>query len=645
MSSYKLSDRLGDRLVRPEDPRNGGVHENRRVSISSTPPRRSGTDIRRKSLSNSLGVPKPSRNGSNSNGNGDRRRWSKKYNEGFEFDPLISPTNRSSSSSLKSGSTTANDQESKESLLASKNAEEEKEKIKEVGQIASVFLEVRKSIMNEYNIDLAHNEHLDVERDKNIPGQIKLKNISRATLQRAEKVKVMLNLYYYYVLNSQRVTAPKFSGVDGVFNPLQVIRNRRIRKKYHQPPKLAIKTLPYASTVFSRSKNKLIWQVDLTELTYDYNWRAQHWHELVNPHGELWFPTEESFHHHHHHHHHRPHLPHHHSSEKSISNIHDKLFELADDDSEEPDPEQQQQQHGSSNESSKDDLLEVRSRKRDKLASKIRRRSKSPNKKRHGGSKDHLSEGIEFDKERISADTSATNLVAIEGNNETYKGNLLNEINIEPIKVNQRATSSASENNGGTGNSTIDSIKSPDNDLDVEELRNLNAYLNNLRKLDDLMNFGEHHLAVKEREYCALIKFDKVMNKSTKIKNDANLLKTSILKNYERLVLDKSQHLEHYQNELTNNYSPRVEKLLLLSDRTIGEVNTTLSLEVRKLSERAEKLGPAFKRTGSLISLSYWLLENLIVLLLWTIWIGFSIGRIIRFPFLVVWKILKWIFY
>lgn len=210
--------------------------------------------------------------------------------------------------------------------------------------------------------------------------------------------------------------------------------------------------------------------------------------------------------------------------------------------------------------------------------------------------------------------------------------------------MNQRVTSSASENND-TGNSTVDSIKGSGNDLDLEELRNLNSYSSNLRKLDDLMNFGEHHLAVKNREYSALIRLDKVMNKSGKIRKDANLLKTLILKNYEQLLLDKSQHLEHYQNELTNNYSPRVEKLLLLSDRTIGEVNTTLSLEVRKLSERAEKLGPAFKRTGSLISLSYWLLENFIVLLLWTIWVGFSIGRIIRFPFLVIWKILKWIFY
>ncbi len=660
----------------PEDPLStrsfNHDHETRRVSTASSSSRNSGVDMRRLSFGNSLQVPKNHQQQQHHhheqqpqqiNTDNQRRKWNRyRQSEGFDFDPLggglssLTKGNRSLSSSPKSGSTTANDQESggsnnnNDSGMLRQNAqsEEEKQKVKEAGQLASVFLEMRKNIMSDFNIDLEHNESLDLERDKNIPGQVRLRNISRATIQRAEKVKVMLNLYYFYVFNTQRETQSKFAGVDGVYNPLQVIRNRRIRKKYHQPPKLAIKTLPYASTVFSRSKHKLVWQVDLTELTYDFNWRAQHWHELVNPHGELWFPPEDDgtgkhHHHHRHHDHHHPHLSthHHHSSEKELSYIHDKLFENDVTD-----------EYDSSNNSSKDDVtsMATRSRKRDKLTSKIRRRSKSPyKKKKEQDSKEQLNDGFEYSGERSNADSLGSNLFPMESNG-SFKGNLLNDISIEPIKNHQRVLSSSDSNgqsnDGGTGTNITGSSSSKDSDdLEIEELKALNNYLQKLRKLDDLMNFGEHHLTVKEREYSQLINFQKVIKESEEIRQNSRYLKENVLAKYDGLMNEKSSSLEYYQNELTNNYSPRVDKLLLLSDRTIGEVNTTLSLEVRKLSERLEKLGPSYKRTGSLVSLAYWLLENLIVLLLWSIWIGFSIGRMFRFFIMLIWKVIKWVFY
>lgn len=652
---------------------NGSRHgsESRRVStVSSSSPRRNSNgvgDVRRRSFANSLQVPKHQQHHlaqQQSQQSNQKRKWNKYHqSEGFDFDPLVAASSsagsssklyRSLSSSPRSGSTTANDQESKESGTPNGSmlipggkiqSEEEREKIKEVGQLASVFLEIRKNIMSDFNIDLAHNENLDLERDKNIPGQVRLRNISRATIQRAEKVKVMLNLYYFYVFSSQRGSQPKFASVDGVFNPLQVIRNRRIRKKYHQPPKLAIKTLPYASTVFSRSKNKLIWQVDLTELTYDFNWRAQHWHELVDPHGELWFPPEEDpTHHHGHHHHrhrHRPHLPHHHSDkDKEISHIHDKLFETSD----------EIDGHESSNNSSKDDITSdtTRPRRRDKIASKIRKRSKSPYKrKREQNSKEQLNDGFEFENEKSNPDLSSTDLMHTDSNNGSFKGNLLNDISIEPLKNHQRELSSSDSNgqtNGGDATAVSSSSRDSD-DLEIEELRTLNSYLHKLRKLDDLINFGEHHLSVKEREYSQLINFQKIVKDIDEIRQSSKYLKESVFTKYEHLLTEKSSYLEYYQNEMANNYSPRVDKLLLLSDRTVGEVNTTLSLEVRKLTERLEKLGPSYKRAGSLVHLAYWLLENLIVLLLWSIWIGFSIGKVFKFFALSIWWVVKWVFY
>ncbi|CCH43607.1 hypothetical protein BN7_3160 [Wickerhamomyces ciferrii] len=633
-------------------------------------------DIRRKSIVHTnTQVRNPGENGysnggnsNNGNGNG-RRKWSSKYkNESFEFDPLGFPKNtkqkrNSSLTSSENGSSTANDQDSNNSnsnsgLLVSSN--DDKNLIKEAGQLASVLLEMRKNITTDYNIDLNHNENLDLERDRNIPGQIKLKNISRSTIQRCEKVKVMFNLYYFYLFNSQKSTNTRYQGVDGIFNPLQVIRNRSIRKKYHNPPKLAIKTLPYASSVFSRSKNKLKWQVDLTELTYDFNWRAQHWHELKNSKGELWFPIpkrqqhghdQHGHHRHHRHHNHRhSHRPYLHrnddSSEMDISYIHDKLFEFNSNDEDQVENGSESEKELLDNQSlgsSKEDLSESRSRKRDRLASKIRKRSKSPFKKRSNQNKE-LDPGFQFDKNE-----SFLNLPDEKNQNDLkYKNNLLNDISIEPIKS-QRVISNSQFNTDNESpleeHQRSSSLSSSNNLEHVDNNKDLNLYSKKLVKLNDLINFGKHYLFIKDNEYSNIINLEQINKDYEEIKTNSNFLKTQVLNKYEDLILDKTEYLESIQSKLTNNYSPRIDKLLLLSDRTIGEVNTTLSLEVRKLNERLEKLGPSYKRSGSLVELAYWLLENFIVLVLWTIWIGFSIGRIFKFFFMIFWKVLKWVFY
>ena len=84
------------------------------------------------------------------------------------------------------------------------------------------------------------------------------------------------------------------AGVEGVYNPLQVIRNRKLRKKYHDETKM--ERVPFfkppiiAVLEFSSIPNrkKYRWYVSLAEKYIDLSWRVAHWDELVDPQGHLW---------------------------------------------------------------------------------------------------------------------------------------------------------------------------------------------------------------------------------------------------------------------------------------------------------------------------------------------------------------------
>lgn len=174
---------------------------------------------------------------------------------------------------------------------------------KDVGvkRLANFLLESGKAMNVHYNV-------VDALDDQKGPGtglgpknEQKLQ-ISRTTKNRKDTVMAVLSLKYHWLTKCQEdyLGEVKYPGVEGVYNPLQIIRNRAIRAKYHeQPPSLPYATLPLACNVFSSHRKlngrpwKMLWGVELNELVHDNAWRASHWHELRNPHGELWFPNPE----------------------------------------------------------------------------------------------------------------------------------------------------------------------------------------------------------------------------------------------------------------------------------------------------------------------------------------------------------------
>lgn len=129
-------------------------------------------------------------------------------------------------------------------------------------------------------------------------------HISRATRNRTETVKAMMAQQYHWMERSMEVPeGPNaHAGVQGVYNPLQVIRNRAVRAKYHELAPVSFRSLPLAVNAFSSRNSpgnrhgkawKLAWGIELGELMNDLSWRTSHWHELQKHNGDLWFPDTQ----------------------------------------------------------------------------------------------------------------------------------------------------------------------------------------------------------------------------------------------------------------------------------------------------------------------------------------------------------------
>lgn len=164
-------------------------------------------------------------------------------------------------------------------------------------RLAAVLLDSGKMINSKFNVvDQLGNS------DGNKGGTQRLR-ISRAARNRTESVKALLTLKYHWLQRSMETLGDEVGhvGVEGVYNPLQVIRNRAVRAKNHEPPPLAFRSLPLACNAFSVHNRhgklgqkpwKLLWGLELSEMVNDLLWRTAHWGELRNSRGELWFPKE-----------------------------------------------------------------------------------------------------------------------------------------------------------------------------------------------------------------------------------------------------------------------------------------------------------------------------------------------------------------
>lgn len=164
---------------------------------------------------------------------------------------------------------------------------------------AKFLLDSGRAMNARYNVMDSMNEKDPVKSEQSPNLRIQ---ISHGSMNRARTVQAILALKYVSLGRSQRVPDGeliKYPGVEGVYNPLQVIRNREVRAKYHEyPPPLSYANLPLPCNAFSSHNApgmrpwKMVWAVDLNEMVNDIPWRKAHWHELRHPNGGFWFPLK-----------------------------------------------------------------------------------------------------------------------------------------------------------------------------------------------------------------------------------------------------------------------------------------------------------------------------------------------------------------
>lgn len=164
------------------------------------------------------------------------------------------------------------------------------------GQMATVFLSAAKAAKEKYHVvDALHAKApllvLTLQDGVSV-------TLTPTAKRRAEFVKSSLSLKYTWLF---RVAEPTVGdsgthpGLDPGYNPLQVLRNRSLRKKTGVDFSEST-TTPLPCDAFSAHAPvnghpwKMLWGIDLHEFVADLAWRKTHWSQLRNAKGDLWYP-------------------------------------------------------------------------------------------------------------------------------------------------------------------------------------------------------------------------------------------------------------------------------------------------------------------------------------------------------------------
>lgn len=572
----------------------------------------------------------------------------------------------------------------------------EAKELKRAADLAEILLDTKRTFKAENNIlDNEQTTDASGNRLEDVPS---IGKISRATIIRCEKVKTMFNFKYLLIDHIyENQDQAQYPGIDDVYNPLQIIRNRRLRAKYHEYPKqLSVKTLPLASNVFSSRKSnpkkpwKLIWAVELNELIADSSWRIHHIHELKGPKGELWFPPppvsssasyesssrgsriRDS-----------DYL---HSNTHLRKRLHDKIFtEEEDGDDGEVSTTRKvadkvklgPKKHGhsdvsSTNTSESDFEPSVSYSPKSPKKESIRPPKESPLSHNSSNSKpasdyftqkstlvspssetdeDKNIQGVQFkplEAKRVTADDlMVSENVTIDNNNNTV--NIDSTLNNSPNKdndINFNHKSEANPKDRLIQHHLFEAYGDLDEFSRATDMK-LNFLINLYPKLSKLAANKVDHLSKSEIPHLKQFIVD--------INDDS-------IPSYELLCSTLLNEVKSLLRIINDDYSLKIDNLLSNSDRIFGEINTSMSLELRKVDERLDRLNtslfgtlstggnnndnPKLRITESTnYRTMYWMLENSIVIVLRLVWVIANIYKFIMLILRVIWKVIRFILF
>ena len=536
--------------------------------------------------------------------------------------------------------------------------------------MATVLLDTRKTLQADANVidpTLGEHHHFDQHRSS---------NISRQTYSKAERVKSMISVKYLYLQRVYETSQQelKHKNIEGVYNPVQILRNRVVRQKEDKqhaelPKVLAIKLLPLACNAFSKHnlhednlihhrKWQMFWSIDLNEFYADLGWRRNNWDRLRRPDGRLWYPSSTS------------------------TRLHDQLFEESDSES-----------SGDKKEKDKPFFLEKE-------------------KHRHFEGLHSLGH-LSHSDDQISSDDHHRRRRKIMARMKKHRKKLRNESEVHSksdsrshseshsdLRSRSSSISAASEEKEPSqielevADVHFTAVERPEDYLekgDIEELEDLDeddemkpetSYVENtdleteianplinLRKFNGMVRLRVHYITQIYPQFTRTMeaRLNKIIHKQlheiftvTASITDYNLPAYQVL--YEGFLSEIKTAI-HLTNE---SYSAKIDSLLSTSDRSIGEINTSLLLELRKINEKLDKLrGSLLSSTyisgilmdepvldmamnleqGEMSKALYAFLENAIVVMLRIVWVVVNVYKVIAYLVKFVWKTVTFVLF
>lgn len=607
-------------------------------------------------------------------------------------------------------------------------------------RFANIFLNSAKSINAKYNVVVQPEAKSNGDLIKG--GTLQKVKVSRASRNRAELVKATFEIKYH-CLNlavEKAETDPTYhSGVDGVYNPLQIIRNKIVRKSLnHQSPSL-YRTLPLACNAFSAHSRddvswSMVWGVELNDYVADFAWRQLNWNKLRNAKGELWFPDEEVL---------TPHLA------EAPKALHDKLWEPRDSEvvvkaedillkvpimatrhqktskkikknikekakrfygSGSAESSVNENENTDSGSTPNNKLSSLESVSQVKIDRVVRRNSAdyasitdSHNSHRRKSSDANInlsSEGEPSSEEHpprgipkiiVSDPLLSPSLVSSSAREKTQISPVLKAEDVFGKHLSSRDLGSVSDVSFSQVNLQRSSSKLPSSAGDYEAFdeaskevtfEEVSSQEDSIAKEQDDDNFTNLASKVKFLEanyflasyylgtiYPQILSYAKLRtlklhkNVIKELLHSAVRINDEILPSQENLYrgfLDETTTLIHLAND---KHAVRIDNLLSATDRSYNELNTSLSMDLRKVSEQLEKLNLKFlgnsvttvlrDAQGNVLANTrqyqalYFVLENIIVILLRLIWVSANIFKfiwiIIRsllFIFVNLWRLI-----
>jgi hypothetical protein len=489
---------------------------------------------------------------------------------------------------------------------------------------------------------------------------------------RARNVANYLSTYYSYIEEYQVLRHEKYVNVDGVWNPLQIMRNRRVRM--HRGEKLkkfsvhgkkvgveegasasvgvgvgvggVINTVPgpgvglairsgnsidlevngdwrkvkVASRMFSKHhKVRLIWQIGLHEIIGDLAWREDKWHDIRGPDGKRWFPKH-----------------------REVDREQEKLVRDGEKDN---DTEAIDGVGVSSSVVVEDDMSGHVRQPSETLASvgRFKHYQKANSMKRE--------EPIPVDREReldANADADAHAGVGITASAGTGTGT---EGQGGDHIIDYTPGSGVTADTDGEGDAVAEAeAEADEGEIERDEL---------LDAIDEMVDFvvltqgiqcsiAMNGFELQLRELTTERMMDKRSKELSQRLSSIDKLEAMSMQRYRELqsLVDACDELVDEQRSYVGEQSSVVEELLGYCIRSSGAINTGITLNLRNLHERADALmksGGAGHGVGGSEGILYGIIETMIVGLLWFVWVVVESWLLCKRIGRFIVRVVKWV--